>query len=106
MPKRGSKQKPPTEPPAAPASPESLPRGSAQFPIVGVGASAGGIAPFLELLGVLGERPGMALIYVLHQEKHNDGLAQVVSRATMMPVQRAADGMKIEPNHVYVAPSD
>jgi len=105
MPKRGSKPKAPTDPPAAPVSP-APPPDFAQFPIVGIGASAGGIAPFLELLGIVGERPGMAFVYVLHQEKHNDGLAQVVSRATMMPVRRAADGMKVEPNHVYVAPSD
>ena len=75
------------------------------FPVAGVGASAGGLAPFLELLRSAGDEPGLAFIYVLHQEKHEDRLAEVVARATRMPVVRAGDGMVVERNHVYVAPS-
>jgi two-component system CheB/CheR fusion protein len=75
------------------------------FPIVGVGASAGGIEPFLEILRALPERPGMAFLYVLHQEKnHESHLADVVSRATKMPVRVVVDGTKVEADHVYIVP--
>jgi two-component system, chemotaxis family, CheB/CheR fusion protein len=76
------------------------------FPIVGVGASAGGLEPFLQLLRAIGDAPGMAFIYVLHQDRHHENtLAEVVKHATKMKVQTAADGMTIEPEHVYVAPA-
>lgn len=75
------------------------------YPIVAVGASAGGLAPFLEILRVVGESPGMAFVYSLHQEKHRDSLAEVVQRATKMKVVRAASGMAIERNRVYLAPA-
>ena len=81
------------------------PAASAIFPIVGVGASAGGIAPFLDLLRRVGDQPGMALVYILHQEKHEDRLAEVVSRGTPLPVVRIDHGMQIERDRVYVAPS-
>lgn len=111
MPERGRRKgTPPPTPPApfvdaeSPAAAHSETPGT--FPIVAVGASAGGIAPFLELLESVGENPGMAFVYVLHQERHDDGLAPVVSRATAMPVLRAEDGMAIEIDHVYVTPSN
>ena len=100
MSKRGPTQKPSSLPPEVKTAPSAI------FPVVGVGASAGGITPFLELLQSVGDEPGMALIYVLHQKKHEDGLASVVARSTKMPVVRAADGTPVEINHVYVAPSD
>jgi two-component system CheB/CheR fusion protein len=78
----------------------------ASFPIVGIGASAGGLTPFLDLIRAVGSITGLAFVYVLHQEKHDDRLAEVVGHATMLPVTRAEDGMLLERDHVYVAPSD
>jgi len=85
---------------------DAPPATAPDFPIVAVGASAGGIEPFLELLGNVGEHPGVAFVFILHQERHRDELAKVVARATKMPVVRAEDGMLVEANRVYVAPSD
>ena len=75
------------------------------FPIVGIGASAGGLAPFLEILRNLRETPGMAIVFILHQEKHESALLEVVARAAKMPVVTIQDGMTIENNHVYLGPA-
>lgn len=74
------------------------------FPIAAVGASAGGLEPFLEILRALPAAPGIAVVFVLHQGKHNGVLAHVISRASKMPVVTVANGMVVRPNHVYVAP--
>src|SRR5881394_278092 len=51
------------------------------FPIVGVGASAGGIEAFTELLRGLPEKPGLALVFILHQDpRHESSLPQILSR--------------------------
>src|SRR5688572_20216444 len=77
----------------------------ASFPIVGVGASAGGIEPFLDILRNLGDRPGITLLFILHQEKnHKSLLVDIVSRATKMPVTAVVDGTRIERDRVYVVP--
>jgi two-component system CheB/CheR fusion protein len=84
---------------------EPEPPSRAWRPIVGVGARRR-IAPFLEMLRSVGASPGVAFVYVLHQEKHDDRLAEVVTHATPMSVIRAEDGLVIQPDRVYVAPSD
>ncbi len=79
----------------------------AQFPIVGVGASAGGLEAFSELLQQLdeGSRGGMALVLIQHLDPtHTSLLREALSRTTTMPVQQAEDGMRVEPGHVYVIP--
>jgi two-component system CheB/CheR fusion protein len=87
----------PETPPLAP-----LPR---RFPIVGVGASAGGLAPTVALLRELGAEPGVGLVVIHHLDpNHESGLAEILSRATRMPVSLAQDGVPVEPNHVYVVP--
>jgi two-component system CheB/CheR fusion protein len=75
------------------------------FPIAGIGASAGGIEPFLDILRTVGDRPGLAILFILHQEKHHESrLVEVVARATHMPVIAATDGAAIESDHVYIVP--
>lgn len=77
----------------------------ASFPIVAVGASAGGLAPTEELLRELGAQPGVAIVVIHHLEPtHESGLVEILSRATPMPVAFATDGIHLEPNHVYVIP--
>ncbi len=89
----------PLEPPEQ--TPEPL------FPVVAVGASAGGLEAFEELLRGLGEKPGMAFIVIQHQEpKHTSALTQILSRSTAMPVRRVEGGEPIDINSVYVAPPD
>jgi two-component system CheB/CheR fusion protein len=75
------------------------------FPIVGVGASAGGLAPTVELLANLGVEPGLAVVVVHHLDpKHESGLVDILSRATAMPVGAVRDGVRVERNRVYVVP--
>ena len=75
------------------------------FPIVGVGASAGGLEAFTELLSHLPLNIGMAFVLVQHLDPvHESALTQLLSRATALPVQEVTNHMPVEPNHVYVIP--
>src|ERR1700752_4122097 len=86
---------------------EELPEPRSRFPIVGVGASAGGIEAFIELLKALPDSPAMAIVFVLHQDpKHASSLAQVISRATRIPGEAIRDGMTVEMGKGYMAPPD
>jgi two-component system CheB/CheR fusion protein len=76
------------------------------FPVVGVGASAGGLQAFTSLLRSLPEKPSLAIIFVLHADKHDSMLAAVLQRVTAIPVQFASNGMLIERDHIYLAPPD
>lgn len=73
--------------------------------IVGIGASAGGVEAFKELLSHLATDTGMAFVLILHlSPTHESMLAEILSRATSMPVLQVKGRTKIEPNHVYVIP--
>ncbi len=74
-------------------------------PIVAVGASAGGLDAFSELLEQLPPDPGFALVLIMHlQPTHSSDLAQILGRKTAMPVFQVEDGMPARKNHVYVIP--
>ncbi|HXI55807.1 MAG TPA: CheR family methyltransferase, partial [Polyangia bacterium] len=76
------------------------------FPIVGVGASAGGLDAFTQLLKHLPADNGMAFVLIQHLDPtHPSLLSAVMAKATPMPVQEAEDGMTLVPNHVYVIPA-
>lgn len=77
------------------------------FPVVGVGASAGGLAALLSLFEQMPANNGMAFVVILHlSPKHQSNADHVIQRATRMKVVQVTDTVKIEPNHVYViAPS-
>ncbi|MBD2357955.1 PAS domain-containing protein [Tolypothrix sp. FACHB-123] len=75
------------------------------FPIVGMGASAGGIEAFTELLSHLPNDTGMAFVVIQHLSPNQKSLlSEILSRSTQMPVAEVQDGMVVEPNHVYVIP--
>jgi two-component system CheB/CheR fusion protein len=79
--------------------------GHSPFPIVGVGASAGGFEAFQQLLSALPANTGMAFVFVQHLDpRHESRLTQILSRSTAMPVIEAGDRLRLEPNHVYVIP--
>ena len=79
----------------------------ASFPIVGVGASAGGLEAFTQLLKALPPDTGMAFVLVQHlAPTHASALAEILSRSTRMPVMEVRDEPAVEPNHVYVIPPD
>ncbi len=80
-------------------------RGKVQFPIVGVGASAGGLEAFLELLKYLPADTGMAFVLVQHLDpQHESALTQLLARGTSMPVAEVTDNLRVEPNQIYVIP--
>lgn len=75
------------------------------FPVVGIGASAGGLEAVSELLKHLPRDIGMALVLVQHlAPEHDSMMTDLLARATSLSVFEVTDGMKIEPNHVYVIP--
>jgi two-component system, chemotaxis family, CheB/CheR fusion protein len=75
------------------------------FPVVGVGASAGGLEAFTRLLEQLPADAGMALVLVQHLDPHHASLLSgILSRAGPLPVTEAKDGMPVERDHVYVIP--
>lgn len=75
------------------------------FPIVGIGASAGGLNAFTQLLKVLPIDTGMAFVLVQHLDpKHISLLPDLIKRTTAMPVIEISDNLRVEPNHIYVMP--
>jgi len=76
-------------------------------PVVGIGASAGGLEAFTQLLGALPTDTGMAFVLVQHLEPtHKSVLTPLLARATKMPVQEVHEGMHVDANHVYVIPAN
>ena len=74
-------------------------------PIAGVGASAGGLEAFTQLLRALPTDTGMAFVLVQHLEpRHESMLAKLLSSATQMPATEVKHRMRVQPNHVYVIP--
>jgi len=75
--------------------------------VVGIGASAGGLEVFKLLLAGLPADAGLAIVFVQHlDQKHHSMLPEILARATAMPVGEAADGMRVEANHVYAMPAN
>jgi len=90
-------------PKSSPPSPG--PRKADSFPIVGIGASAGGLEAFKELLTSLPEKTGMAYVLVPHLDPdHQSVLREILSRFTKIPIAEAMDGMPVERDRIYVIP--
>src|SRR5271165_78783 len=97
--------------PAKEAAPDrhALARGSpsriADFPVVGIGASAGGLVACRKFLAALPADNGMAFILVQHLDPtHESMMVDLLASYTAMVVLQATDGMPIERNHLYVIP--
>jgi two-component system CheB/CheR fusion protein len=75
------------------------------FPVVGVGASAGGLEAFRQLLGALPTDTGMAFVLVQHLDpSHESILADLLAKGSRMPVSEVRGDTAVEPDHAYVAP--
>ncbi|MFL6276575.1 MAG: chemotaxis protein CheB, partial [Blastocatellia bacterium] len=75
------------------------------FILVGIGASAGGFKPIMELFRRLPADSDMAYVVILHlSPTHKSTLDEVLQSATAMPVTQVEDLVKVEKNHVYVIP--
>ncbi len=92
--------KTPTRPPAG------VPRrGDGRFPIVGIGASAGGLEALEEFLRHVPAGSGLAFVVVQHLNPTHKGLLpELLQRATGMPVRQIKDRTRVQPDNVYVIP--
>lgn len=73
------------------------------FPVVGIGASAGGLEAATAFFRATPADSGMAFVLIQHLPPDRDSLiAEILQRYTTMPVRQVEDGMVVEPNHVYV----
>ena len=83
-------------------SPETV---VADFPIVGIGASAGGLEAFERFFRACPVDTGMAFVLVSHLDPgHESMLTEILQRTTAMPVAQALDQTRVEPNRVYIIP--
>ena len=92
---------------ASASRPQLLPLESAQngFPVVGIGASAGGLEAIEALFRHMPTDTGMAFVLVQHLDpNHKSILTELIARFTPMPAHEAAQGLRVEPNHIYVIP--
>ena len=81
------------------------PGGPNDFPVVGIGASAGGLDACRKLVDAIPVVSGMAFILVQHLDPtHESMMVDLLAGHTRMPVQQAMDGMPIEREHIYVIP--
>ena len=86
----------------APAEPTNRPKA---LTIVGIGASAGGLAALTALFRALPSNTGMAFVVVTHlHPEHESHLPELLQKHTEMPTQQVVRSTKVEPNHVYVIP--
>ena len=77
----------------------------ALFPVVGIGASAGGLEALTELFSTMASRSGMAFVVVTHLDPdHKSAMAEILSHFTTMVVGEVRDGTELQADHVYVIP--
>lgn len=95
------------------AQPESAPppersdRSVTDVRVVGIGASAGGLDAFIDLVSPMPVDTGLAFVLIQHLDpSHDSMLVDILAGATAIPVQEVTDGMRIERNHIYVIPPD
>jgi two-component system CheB/CheR fusion protein len=91
--------------------PEKTPKGKSvspqngSFPVVAVGASAGGLEAYTDFFHALPVDTGMAFVLIQHLDPtHRSLLSEILSKATRMPVEEVKTGARIRPNRVYVIP--
>src|SRR6185437_6616827 len=74
-------------------------------PVIGIGASAGGLDAFTQMLKALPPTTGMAYVLVQHLDpNHESMLVDLLAQHTSMPVRQATQGTQVEPDHVYIIP--
>ncbi len=90
-----------------PAVPAAKKTGALQkkFPIVGIGASAGGLEALEAFFSKMSADSGMAFVLVTHLDPdHASFMPELIQKKTAMKVQQVTDNMKIKPNRVYTIP--
>ena len=95
----------PGENPGPEDAPASRGRTDTAFPVVGIGASAGGLEAVSQLLEALPPNTGMAFVLVQHLDpKHESKLDSILAKATAMPVRDATNGTAVETDRLYIIP--
>ncbi|HEU4887831.1 MAG TPA: chemotaxis protein CheB [Thermoanaerobaculia bacterium] len=85
------------------ASPPSGPAGTVR--VVGIGASAGGLDAFTDLVSAIPAETGLAFVLIQHLDpRHDSLLSEILAGATKIPVREVVDGMSIERDRIYVIP--
>ncbi|MBN1980437.1 MAG: PAS domain-containing protein [Chitinivibrionales bacterium] len=93
------------KPVAARAAVPILTENSGRFPIIGIGASAGGLEALNQFLGNVPDDSGMAFVIIQHLDPTHKGMMpQLLQRSTTLSVVEVKNRTKIKPNHVYVIP--
>jgi two-component system CheB/CheR fusion protein len=95
---------PPTQKPEQ-GSEEIIEQNKSRFPIIGIGASAGGLEALESFMGNVPDGSGMAFVIIQHLDPTHKGiLAELLQRTTHMRVAQAKDHTRVEPGSVYVIP--
>ena len=77
------------------------------FPVIGIGASAGGLEAFKKLIKAIPENSGMAYVLVQHLDPNHDSmLPELLQKVTNIPVLEISDEIKVMPDHIYIIPSN
>lgn len=77
------------------------------FPVVGVGASAGGLDAFREMIRNIPDKSGMAYIFVQHlSPKFESILTHILQNVAKIPVVEIIDDILVMPDHIYIIPSN
>jgi len=77
------------------------------FPVVGIGASAGGLDAFKSLIKAIPVDSGMAYVIVQHLDpKHESLLPEILQKFTKIPVLEITNDIAVKPDHIYVIPSN
>jgi two-component system CheB/CheR fusion protein len=78
------------------------------FPVVGIGASAGGLEPLETFFACIpADRPDLAFVVIQHlSPQHKSIIGEILKKDTDMPIKEIKNGMRIEPNNIYFNPPD
>ncbi len=86
---------------------KELVRSTSPVPIVGIGASAGGLDAFKRLLSAIPPDSGMAYVLVQHlSPTHESMLPEILQKVTALPVVEIRDKIGLQPNHIYINPEN
>jgi two-component system CheB/CheR fusion protein len=77
------------------------------FPVVGIGASAGGLDAFKKLLQAIPRESGMAYVIVQHlSPDYSSNLTEILAQSTEIPVHEIINDINLAPNHIYIIPEN
>ncbi|MEO7976032.1 CheR family methyltransferase [Flavobacterium sp.] len=83
------------------------PKKAQNFPVVGIGASAGGLDAFKKMLTAIPEDSEMAYVVVQHlSPDYPSNLPEILAQHTILPVHEIINDINLAPNHVYIIPEN